>query len=99
MQLPGAAGYDSQMAMHTSTTNTDTSLARELETIFKTQHGHMTCWITVMTENFPVNGSGLSVSIMYKTEKMCHIYQLKFHLQQLSYQNFHFAFCMQNLME
>ena len=31
LQLPGAAAYDSYMSMHTSTENTDTSLAREFQ--------------------------------------------------------------------
>ena len=43
----------------------------------------MSCWIALITGNIPVNGSVISVSIIYKTENMCHTYQLKYHVQQL----------------
>ena len=85
VQLPGAEVYDSNMVMHASKVNTDTRLAREFQNIFKTQHEHMACWITLMTENMRVNGSGLSVSSTSKTENMFHTHQLKCHVIQLSY--------------
>ena len=81
--MHGAAAYESQMVMHTSTANIDIIYQSYYKNIFHTQHGPMAYWITVMTEKVPVNGSGLSVSIMHKTEKMCHKYQLKCHVQQL----------------
>ena len=99
MNIPGAAAYDSQITMHTSATDTDISLSRELQKIIQTQHGHMVFWISVWTENVPVNGSGLIVRIISKTEKMFHTYKLKFHVQQLRPQHFHFAFRMQKIME
>ena len=67
VQLPGAAAYDLQIVMHTSTANTDVILARGFQNIFQIRHGHMACWVTVRTENLPVNGSGMSVSIISKT--------------------------------
>ena len=97
-QLTIAAAYDSQMATHTSTASTDIGLARELRNIFLNKNGHMTIWITVRTESVPVNGSGRSVSIMYKTENICHTQQLKCHAQKTSYQNFYFEICMKNFM-
>ena len=99
MKLYGASAYDSHMAMHTSTVNTDISLAREFKNFFQTQHGHMDFWITVRTENVPVNGSGTGVSIIPNKENMCHAYQLKCHVQQLSSQNCHFAVRMKNFMK
>ena len=96
--MPGVEAYASQMAIHTSTANTDISLAREYQKFFQTQHGHMACWITVRIESVPVNGGLMIMSFMYKKENMCHKYQLKFHLQQLSYQHCNFSVCMQNLM-
>ena len=50
VHLPGAAAYDSQMKIYTSTTNTDISLAREFQNIFQTQHVNMAFWITVGAE-------------------------------------------------
>ena len=44
MQLTCAASYESHMAMHTSTANTDISLSRE------SQHENMVCWIMVSTK-------------------------------------------------
>ena len=41
VQLPGAEVYDLNMVMHASNVNTDTSLAREFQNIFKTQHVQM----------------------------------------------------------
>ena len=98
-QLTIAAAYDSQMATHTSTASTDIGLARELRNILLNKNGHMTIWITVRTESVPVNGSGRSVSIMYKTENMCHTHQLKFHVLQLSSWNCHFLVRTKNFME
>ena len=64
VQLPGAEVYDSNMVMHASNVNTDTSLAREFKRIFQTQNEHMDCWVTVRTENVPLNVSVRSMSIM-----------------------------------
>ena len=75
--LPGSSYYGSQMAMNTSTENIDNSLARKFQKIFQTQHGHMTCWITLSTENMPVNGCGLNVSMISNTANMFHTHQLK----------------------
>ena len=55
--------------------------------------------IVIISENMPVNGSGLIVSIISKTANMCHTHQLKFDAQQLSSHHYHFTVCMQNLME
>ena len=55
MKLPGTAAYDSQMEMHTSTTNPYISLSRELKKILHTQHRHIDCWITSRIENMITN--------------------------------------------
>ena len=91
MKLYGASAYDSHMAMHTSTVNTDISLAREFKNFFQTQHGHMDFWIMARIKNVPVNGSGIIMSIMYNKSKTCHTYKLKYHVKQLSSQHCHFA--------
>ena len=74
--MPSASDYESHMAMHISTVNTDISLAREFR-----KH----CSDPTQANGFldhgkdrkiPINRSGLRVSIMSKTENMCHIYQL-----------------------
>ena len=59
----------------------------------------MACWITARTENMPVKKIELRVSIISKTSNTCHTYQLKFHVQQLSSQNRHFAVRIKKLME
>ena len=43
VQLPGASAYYSQMTIHTSTSNTDITLASKFENIFQTQQGHIAC--------------------------------------------------------
>ena len=41
VKLPGAAAYESYMAMHITSLNTYISLARECQNIFQTQHLNM----------------------------------------------------------
>ena len=99
VKLPIAVDYDSQIEMHTSTTNTYISLWREFQNNLSDPtwaHGILD---QGKGKNSPVKGSGLNVSIMSKTENMCHTYQLRLHVQQLSYQNCHFAVWIENLME
>ena len=55
--------------------------------------------VMVSTKKVSVNKILLRVIIMYNSENMCHTYQLKCHLQKLSYQHCHFAVRTQNLME
>ena len=74
VQFPGAEDYESQMAMHNSTANTENSLAREFQKIFQTQYRHMDCCIMARTEDAPVNGIGLIVIIMSKKENTCLTY-------------------------
>ena len=74
MQLPSTEAYGSYMTIYTSTVNTDISLARSF--LKWTQHWHRACCITARTENMPVNGSALRLSIMSKTAKMFHTHQL-----------------------
>ena len=50
VQLPGEFTNNSQMVMHTSLSNTYTSLAREFQKIFQTQHVHMDWFITERQE-------------------------------------------------
>ena len=76
MQLHDTEAYESQIEMHNSTSNTDISLERKLKKPYNParEHGLLD---QKRTENAPVNRSGLIMSIMSKTENMCHIYQLK----------------------
>ena len=99
VQLPATSAYYSQVKMHTSTTNPDISLARGFQ-----KHISNPTWAHGLLyhgkeENVTVNGNGLSVSIMPKTENMCHKHLLTCHLQQLSSQYCHFAVRTQNLMK
>ena len=72
MQLPYAEYYESQMAMHTSTANTDISLAKDFQKNLSDSTSAHDFWITVSKEKVSVNGSGLIVSIMYRKVKTCH---------------------------
>ena len=99
VKLPGAEDYDSHMEMHTSTTNTDISLARESQKHISDptrahdllDHGN--------DRNFSSNGKWTECEYHSQYRKMCHTYQLKFYGQQLIHHNCNFAVRMKNLME
>ena len=99
LQLSGTEAYESKMTIYTSTTNTNTGLARYFQKNYQAQHKNMDCCITIVTENVPVKGSRLIMSIMSFTSNMGHIRQLKFHVLQLTSRHCHLAVCTQNLME
>ena len=98
VQLPGAEDYGSHMAMHTSTANTDISLAREFR-----KHISDSTWAHGLF--YHIKGikcaskrkwSELDYHIQDKN--MCHTYQLKCSVQELSSRNFHFLVRMQDIM-
>ena len=49
VQLTGAAYHYSHMEIHTSTVNTEISLAREFQKYISEKHEHIACWIIVRT--------------------------------------------------
>ena len=98
VQLPGASSYDSEMAMHTSTSNIDISLSRGFQKHLSDPtlaHGLLDHG---KDRFFSVNGIGMSVIIISESSKIFHTYQLKCCVQQLISQYCYFAVYMQNLV-
>ena len=64
-----------------------------------THHIKMVWWIRPSIENVPANKSGLRISIMLKSESICHIQLWEYHMLQLSLLHFHFVGHIWNLMD
>ena len=70
--MTGAAGNDPHMAMYTCTMSKEISLARELQPPLSNPSYKNDVIDQGKYRNGPVKGSGTRLSIMSKTERMCH---------------------------